>query len=332
MNRMGGALQQPDSVPQETMNQLCACIATLLRSLDKTDVIEMHETVVEMLMAMFSHTGGTVHEDAFMALSALFDTLGPDAAQLADAFAPYVVAGLQNVEDHMVRGPRLCPLADGIYCRCCATADTYCMCSPLPPAPLPLCVLFVVCCRRFFSATQVCHAATGVVSGLTRVLGQDMANYAEGFLTEMIGGLQNPLLESIVKIEIVGALGDMCLALGEHFFPFFEVVMQALAAESERAAPAVANENDFAAIDANNDMREALLTAFEGIIQGLKGDDPNVLNQGTSQRTPTPDLFPGHLTCCRDPEVAEAPRITTGPASSHHRATPPLFSQRACPS
>jgi len=46
--RMGAALEQPDSVPQETMNLLCACIATLLRSLDSNDVNAMAQTVVEV--------------------------------------------------------------------------------------------------------------------------------------------------------------------------------------------------------------------------------------------------------------------------------------------
>lgn len=57
---------------------------------------------MQMLMAMFASAGGTIHEDAFLALSALLDTLGDDGAQLTTVFHPYVIVGLQNIEDYMV--------------------------------------------------------------------------------------------------------------------------------------------------------------------------------------------------------------------------------------
>ena len=92
-----------------------------------------------------------------------------------------------------------------------------------------------------WEAADVCRAAVGVVGDLCRALQENVAGYCDIIVQKLLEALQAPNLDRAVKPEILAALGDIAMAIGEHFIKYlpFTMTMLMQAAASEMPDDAV---------------------------------------------------------------------------------------------
>lgn len=95
---------------------------------------------------------------------------------------------------------------------------------------------------------------------------------------------QDDKLHRSVKPQILSTFGDIALAIGSYFKKYLEHVLTTL----NQACRAQVATNDYDMIDYLNELREGCLSAYTGIIQGLRnsatstGDStelPLIINQ-----------------------------------------------------
>ncbi|KAJ8681845.1 hypothetical protein QAD02_017637 [Eretmocerus hayati] len=123
---------------------------------------------------------------------------------------------------------------------------------------------------------RVCLAAVGVAGDICRALKGRILPYCDEIMTLLLENLSDNSVHRSVKPQILSVFGDIALSIGIEFKKYLEVVLHTLA----QASQAYVDRSDFDMIDDLNDLREGILEAYTGIIQGLKGDGP----------TPSPDV------------------------------------------
>lgn len=122
---------------------------------------------------------------------------------------------------------------------------------------------------------QVCCAAVGLTGDICRALKNKMLPHCDEIMTLLLENLGNNTVHRSVKPQIFSVFGDIALSIGPEFKKYLDVVLQTLA----QASQAEVDRNDYDMIDYLNELREGVLEAYTGIVQGLRGD-------GT---TPCPD-------------------------------------------
>lgn len=78
-----------------------------------------------------------------------------------------------------------------------------------------------------------------------------------------------------VKPQILSVFGDLALAIGPEFKKYLEVVLGTL----QQATQVTVDKTDFDMVDYLNELRESCLEAYTGIVQGLRGDNKDVINR-----------------------------------------------------
>ena len=78
--------------------------------------------------------------------------------------------------------------------------------------------------------------------------------------------LTSAQLHRSVKPVILSCFGDVAMSIGPHFEPYFLPCMGVL----QQAAQIRAEVDNFEQIDYVNELREGIVEAYTGIIQGLK--------------------------------------------------------------
>lgn len=96
--------------------------------------------------------------------------------------------------------------------------------SPYVSALLP----YLFPALRAHEDTQLCTTAVGLIGDLSRALGEGSAQYAESFMTVLLENLQSDVLNRNVKVSILACFGDIGLAIGPSFEPYFETTMSVL--------------------------------------------------------------------------------------------------------
>lgn len=124
---------------------------------------------------------------------------------------------------------------------------------------------------------QVCCAAVGLTGDICRGLKSKILPYCDDIMTCLLDNLGNPNLHRSVKPQILSAFGDMALSIGPAFVKYLHVVLQMLL----HASQVQVDTSDFDMMEYLNELRESVLEAYTGIIQGLKG----------VEKTPNPDVF-----------------------------------------
>jgi len=122
---------------------------------------------------------------------------------------------------------------------------------------------------RTYEEYQVCTVAVGVVGDLCRALEAQIAPFCDDIVRCLLENLQNPELNRSVKPPVLSAFGDIALAIGGHFEKYLQVTMMMLVQASMTEFPDESDE----LIDYLNSLREGVLEAYTGIIQGLKADN-----------------------------------------------------------
>ncbi|CAF1054146.1 unnamed protein product [Rotaria magnacalcarata] len=113
---------------------------------------------------------------------------------------------------------------------------------------------------------QICAAAVGVVGDLSRSLLDKLAPYCDHIMTHLLNCLGDDKLHRSVKPQILSTFGDIALAIGGYFKKYLEHVLNTL----NQACRAQVAKNDYDMIDYLNELREGCLSAYTGIIQGLR--------------------------------------------------------------
>ncbi|KAJ3081638.1 karyopherin beta [Quaeritorhiza haematococci] len=120
---------------------------------------------------------------------------------------------------------------------------------------------------------SMCSIAVGLVGDISRALNDQVLVYCDNFMNYLMNALQSPVLHRNVKPVIVSCFGDIALAIGGQFEKYLKVVMLVL----QQAANTRVQLNDYAMIDYQSQLRESIVEAYVGIVQGLKtGDQINM--------------------------------------------------------
>ncbi|KAG0300028.1 karyopherin beta [Dissophora globulifera] len=120
---------------------------------------------------------------------------------------------------------------------------------------------------------QLCSIAVGLIGDICRGLGAASSPYCDQFMQTLWQNLQSPVLHRNVKPAILSCFGDIALAIEGQFGGYLDVTMSVLAqACNLRAGPA-----DYDMIDYVNQLREGIVDAYVGIVQGLKAGERSPL-------------------------------------------------------
>lgn len=115
---------------------------------------------------------------------------------------------------------------------------------------------------------QVCGAAVGLTGDICRALKGKIIPYCDEIMTLLLENLSDTTVHRSVKPQILSVFGDVALSIGLEFKKYLDIVMHTLA----QASQAQIDRSDYDMIDYLNDLREGILEAYTGIIQGLNGD------------------------------------------------------------
>ncbi|KHJ96355.1 HEAT repeat protein [Oesophagostomum dentatum] len=212
---------------------LCATLQSVLRKMRSEDAALVGEHVMNGLVQIMNRTsnnkgGGSVMEEALLAVSVLAETLNNGFLPYVDALKPHLMRALVNHEE-----------------------------------------------------PQVCAAAVGLVTDMCRAIEVNIAPALDDIMNTLVQSLQSPRLDKDVKVTILGCFGDIALAIGEHFERYIQIVMSMLIEASTAAV--VTNPHDYDQVDYVDKLRENCVTAYTGILQGMRPagseNDPEKLNQ-----------------------------------------------------
>ncbi|KAG0197142.1 karyopherin beta [Mortierella sp. GBA30] len=116
---------------------------------------------------------------------------------------------------------------------------------------------------------QLCSIAVGLIGDICRGMGPLSAPYCTEFMRTLLQNLQSPALHRSVKPAILSCFGDIALAIEGQFANYLDVTMGVLAqACNIQAAP-----TDYDMMDYVNQLREGIVDAYVGIVQGLKAGE-----------------------------------------------------------
>ncbi|XP_067001401.1 importin subunit beta-1 isoform X2 [Anabrus simplex] len=124
---------------------------------------------------------------------------------------------------------------------------------------------------------QVCGAAVGLTGDISRALKSKVLPYCDEIMMLLLENLGDNTVHRSVKPQILSVFGDIALSIGPEFKKYLDVVLRTLM----QASQAQVDRTDYDMVDYLNELREGVLEAYTGIVQGLKGDGP----------TPHPDVL-----------------------------------------
>ena len=115
----------------------------------------------------------------------------------------------------------------------------------------------------------LCSMAIGLVSDITRSLGEQVQPYCDAFMNSLLNNLRSPALGNQLKPAILQCFGDIASALGGQFETYLSVVGQVL---QQAAGISTAGENvgSFEMLDYIVSLREGIVDAWSGIINALR--------------------------------------------------------------
>ncbi|ROT40911.1 ARM repeat-containing protein [Sodiomyces alkalinus F11] len=144
----------------------------------------------------------------------------------------------------------------------------------------------------------LCAMAIGLVSDLTRSLGELSQPYCDNFMNHLLNNLKSPALSNQFKPAILQCFGDIAGAIGGHFEAYLAVIAQVLQQASTVTTTA---DGPFEMFDYVVSLREGIMDAWGGIIGAMKtSGKTSVLQQYI------PSIFQLLNTIAGDPNRSEA--------------------------
>ncbi|RGB30737.1 armadillo-type protein [Rhizophagus diaphanus] len=116
----------------------------------------------------------------------------------------------------------------------------------------------------------LCSIAVGLIGDICRALQEASLPYCDTFMNMLLQMLQSPILNRNTKPAVLSCFGDIALAIGGKFEVYLEVVMMVLAQASTMRT---AKDANYDMIDYVMALREGILEAYVGIVQGLKSGE-----------------------------------------------------------
>lgn len=114
---------------------------------------------------------------------------------------------------------------------------------------------------------SLCSMAIGLVSDITRSLGERSQPYCDNFMNYLLNNLRSTTLGNQFKPAILQCFGDIAGAIGGHFETYLSVVAQVL----EQASTITATpEGPYEMFDYVISLREGIMDAWSGIIVAMK--------------------------------------------------------------
>ncbi|UNI13788.1 karyopherin Kap95 [Purpureocillium takamizusanense] len=114
---------------------------------------------------------------------------------------------------------------------------------------------------------SLCSMAIGLVSDITRSMGERSQPYCDNFMNHLLNNLRSPTLSNQFKPAILQCFGDIAGAIAGHFETYLSVVAQVLEqASTVSAAP----EGPYEMFDYVISLREGIMDAWGGIIGAMK--------------------------------------------------------------
>ncbi|KAF9602487.1 hypothetical protein IFM89_028501 [Coptis chinensis] len=119
-----------------------------------------------------------------------------------------------------------------------------------------------------FEEYQVCAITVGVVGDICRALEEKVLPYCDGIMTQLLKDLSSDRLHRSVKPPIFSCFGDIALAIGENFEKYLMYAMPMLQSAAELSAHTPGFDEEMT--DYTNLLRDGILEAYSGILQGFK--------------------------------------------------------------
>lgn len=126
---------------------------------------------------------------------------------------------------------------------------------------------FLMVGLRNFESYQVCRVAVGVVGDICRAIEAKVQPFCDDIMAALLQSLQNPSLHRIVKPPVLSCFGDIALAIGAGYEKYLQVSLMMLFQASQTQAP----PDDDDLIEYVYLLRDGILEAYTGILQGLNG-------------------------------------------------------------
>ncbi|KAJ3191090.1 karyopherin beta [Irineochytrium annulatum] len=114
---------------------------------------------------------------------------------------------------------------------------------------------------------QLTAIAVGLIGDICRAIEHAVVPLVPEYMGLLIENLKSPALERNVKPAILSCFGDIAIALSKDFIQYLDVVLAILVEAMGWAV--FAGEPTFEQIDYANILREGILEAYVGIVQGL---------------------------------------------------------------
>lgn len=149
---------------------------------------------------------------------------------------------------------------------------------------------------------QVCCTAVGLTGDICRGLKGKMAPYCDEIMSLLLENLSNTALHRNVKPQILSVFGDMALSIGPAFKKYLQIVLQMLL----HASQCQVDVTDYDMVEYLNELRESVLEAYTGIIQGLKGADQKPNNDVMLMEPHIPYIVSFLMTIAQDPDVPDS--------------------------
>ncbi|CAJ2503965.1 Uu.00g113590.m01.CDS01 [Anthostomella pinea] len=113
----------------------------------------------------------------------------------------------------------------------------------------------------------LCSMAIGLVSDITRSMGERSQPYCDHFMNYLLNNLRSTALSNQFKPAILQCFGDIASAIGGHFETYLTVVAQVL----QQAATVTASpDGSYELYDYVISLREGIMDAWGGIIGAMK--------------------------------------------------------------
>ncbi|CAN1250825.1 Importin subunit beta-1 [Linum perenne] len=119
-----------------------------------------------------------------------------------------------------------------------------------------------------FEEYQVCAVTVGVVGDICRALENKVLPHCDGIMTQLLKDLSSNQLHRSVKPPIFSCLGDIALAIGQDFEKYLMYAMPMLQSAAELSAHTTGADDEM--IEYTNSLRNGILEAYSGILQGFK--------------------------------------------------------------
>jgi importin subunit beta-1 len=132
---------------------------------------------------------------------------------------------------------------------------------------------FLIAGLRNYQAYQVCIVAVGTVGDISRNIEAQIQPFCDDIMNALVESLKDSSVHRSIKPPVLSCFGDLAMAIGAAYDPYLQFSMMLLLQASSTRVP----EDDDDLIEYFNLLRESILEAYVGIIQGLR--DGNMLPQ-----------------------------------------------------